>query len=151
MAQSNNVPAGKVVQFNWRRHWSKKVVPHLHKELVQFSVDFGMTILNPKWKRGDPPYMLGSVPPNRRRVVPGTLEWYQVRRRCHWISFFSMAIGVLNYPDLDWRFVSGEWHTVPVGYVPKRVSNSTSRGSCRCSVPRLCCLLPPNGPDGACS
>jgi hypothetical protein len=26
-----------------------------------------------------------------------------------------MAIGVLNYPRLDWRFVSGDLHTVPVG------------------------------------
>ena len=29
-----------------------------------------------------------------------------------------MAIGVLNYPRLDWRFVSGDLHTVPVGYQP---------------------------------
>jgi hypothetical protein len=29
-----------------------------------------------------------------------------------------MAIGVLNYPDLDWRFVGGDLHTVPVGYGP---------------------------------
>ena len=24
---------------------------------------------------------------------------------------------MLNYPALDWRFASGEWHTVPVGYL----------------------------------
>ena len=29
-----------------------------------------------------------------------------------------MAIGVLNHPSLDWRFVSGDLHTVPVGYGP---------------------------------
>ena len=34
------------------------------------------------------------------------------------IAFFSMAVGVLNYPHLDWRFVSGDLHTVPVGYGP---------------------------------
>lgn len=27
-----------------------------------------------------------------------------------------MAVGVLNYPHLDWRFISGDLHTVPVGY-----------------------------------
>lgn len=27
-----------------------------------------------------------------------------------------MAIGVLNYPELDWQFVSGDRHSVPVGY-----------------------------------
>jgi hypothetical protein len=50
--------------------------------------------------------------------VPGKLSWDQVGSRCHWIAFFSIAIGVLNYPALDWRFVSGDLHTVPVGYGP---------------------------------
>ena len=27
-----------------------------------------------------------------------------------------MAIGVINYPKLRWKFVSGRCHTVPVGY-----------------------------------
>jgi hypothetical protein len=29
-----------------------------------------------------------------------------------------MAIGVLNHPSLDWQFVSGDLHTVPVGFGP---------------------------------
>ncbi len=106
------------IQFNWRRHWSKKVTPHLDKEIVQEALDFGMTLLNPKWQRGDPPYLFGGIPMSRSRVVTGKLTWYQVWNRCHWIAFFSMAIGVLNYPHLDWRFVTGDLHTVPVGYGP---------------------------------
>jgi hypothetical protein len=27
-----------------------------------------------------------------------------------------MAIGAANHPDLTWRFVSGGYHTIPVGY-----------------------------------
>ena len=27
-----------------------------------------------------------------------------------------MAIGLINYPELEWKFVSGRLHTVPVGY-----------------------------------
>jgi hypothetical protein len=102
-----------VVQFNWRRHWPKKVAPHLDKELVQASLDLGMTLLDPQWRRGDPPYLLGREP--GRRAIPGRLSWYQPSGCCHWIAFFSMAIGVLNYLRLDWRFVSGDLHTVPVG------------------------------------
>jgi hypothetical protein len=111
-------PAGekKVVQFNWRRHWKTKVVPHLHKELVQGSLDLGMSLLDPHWRRGDPPYLLGREP--GRRAVPGKLAWYRPCGCCHWIAFFSMAIGVLNYPKLDWQFVGGDLHTVPVGYGP---------------------------------
>lgn len=106
----------KVIQFNWRRHWSKKVVPNLDKELVQASLDFGMRMLDPQWKRGDPPYLLGAISLDGGRVIPGKLSWYQPWNRCHWIAFFSMAIGVLNYPDLEWRFISGYLHTVPVGF-----------------------------------
>lgn len=108
----------RVIQFNWRRQWRKKVAPHLDEELVQFSLDLGMMMLDRNWKRGDPPYLLGSIPLDRCRVVTGKLSWYQVWNRCHWIAFFSMAIGVLNYPHLDWHFLSGDLHTVPVGYGP---------------------------------
>ena len=108
----------KAIQFNWRRHWKKKVAPHLQEELVQTSLDLGMMMLDPHWRRGDPPFLLGAIPSHRSRVVAGKLSWYQVWGRCHWIAFFSMAIGVLNYPRLDWRFVSGPLHTVPVGYEP---------------------------------
>jgi hypothetical protein len=108
----------KPIQFNWRRHWSRKVAPHLGTELVQASLDLGMSRLDPRWRRGDPPYLLGAIPLWRTRVVRGKLSWYRPWNRCHWIAFFSMAIGVVNYPELDWRFVSGERHTVPVGYGP---------------------------------
>lgn len=39
----------RIVQFNWRRHWSKKVAPHLNKDAVQAALDFGMTMLCPEW------------------------------------------------------------------------------------------------------
>ena len=118
---TNAAPTGtKLVQFNWRRHWSKKVAPHLEREVVQFSLDLGMGLLDPRWRRGDPPCVLGAIPSTISRVVTGKLTWYQVWGRCHWIAFFSMAIGVLNYPHLDWRFLSGDLHSVPVGYGPDR-------------------------------
>lgn len=107
-------PRRKIIQFNWRRNWSKKVVPHLQKELVQVSLDVGMMALDPTWRRGDAPFALGGIGCNR--VVTGKLSWYQPLNRCHWIAYLAMAIGVLNYPELDWRFVSGDIHTVPVGY-----------------------------------
>jgi len=75
-----------------------------------------MTLLDPHWQRGDPPYLLGREPGGR--VVFGKLSWYRPWGCCHWIAFFSMAIGVLNYPKLDWRFVVGDLHTVPVGFGP---------------------------------
>ena len=84
----------------------------------------GMELLNPNWKDDDPPYELSDVFCNcgsektcrLKTAKPGSLRWYQARHCCHWIAPFSMAIGILNYPHLDWRFVTGERHTVPVGF-----------------------------------
>jgi hypothetical protein len=106
--------AKNAIQFDWRRLWTQKVKPYLQEELVQASLDYGMRFLDPSWKRGDAPCDLGSI--GWEDDVEGELSWYQPRNRCHAIAFFSMAIGVLNYPDLDWRFASGDLHTVPVGY-----------------------------------
>ena len=108
----------KTVQFNWSRHWPRRVEPHLQKPLFQAALNFGMKLYDPDWQTGDPPYLLGAIPLRRTRVVPGKLSWYRAWCRCHWLSFFSMAVGVLNFPDLDWRFVIGDLHTVPVGYGP---------------------------------
>jgi hypothetical protein len=108
----------KPTQFNWRRHWRKRVVPHLDKECVQCWLEFGMQLLNRSWRCGDPPYLLGDGAQDTGEVQPGTLRWYQPVMRCHWIAFFSLAIGALNYPRLDWQVVTGDLHTVPVGYGP---------------------------------
>jgi hypothetical protein len=104
----------RIIQYDWRGHWKKKVEPHLGNHLVQACLDFGMTQLDRTWKHGDAPYLLGTV--GSGRIIKGTLSWYQPLHRCHWISFFSMAIGVINYPELRWKMLSGDIHTVPVGY-----------------------------------
>lgn len=103
-----------IIQFDWRRHWKRKVEPHLGNHHVQACLDFGMRLLDGNWKRGDAPYRLGAASP--RRIVKGKLSWYQPLKCCHHISLFSMAIGVLNYPELQWKMLSGDLHTVPVGY-----------------------------------
>jgi hypothetical protein len=112
--RNENRPIKHVLQFNWSRHWKKLVEPHLKHELVQTSLDLGMMMYDFSWKRGDPPHLYGRFYDGR--IIEGKLSWYQPWGRCHWIAFFSMAIGVINYPDLDWRFLTGELHTVPVGF-----------------------------------
>ena len=118
VCKESNEDGGKgkkrTVQFNWRRHWKKKVEPYLTNKAVRFSLDLGMKLYDPNWQSGDGPHLIGAI--GCGRVVEGKLSWYQPIGRCHWIAFFSMAIGALNYPDLKWKFVSGDFHTVPVGY-----------------------------------
>jgi hypothetical protein len=104
----------KPIQFDWRNHWEKKVKPHLQNPLVQFVLDMGMEWATPNWKPNDPPYLAGLEGPMPAKK--GTLAWYQPYRQCHGISPFAMTIGVINYPELHWKFASGRFHTVPVGY-----------------------------------
>jgi hypothetical protein len=112
---SKPVKKDKITQFDWSRNWKKKVEPHLDKPLVRFSVELGMKTYDRTWTWEDGPHAVGRGKWNGQRVVPGKLSWYQPWGRCHWIAFFSCAIGVLNYPKLDWHFISGHCHTVPVG------------------------------------
>ena len=105
----------RIIQFNWSRHWKKKVEPHLDTPLVRASVELVMKDLDPIWAWDDGPHAVGRGRWNGQRVTKNKLSWYQPWGRCHWISFFSCAIGVLNYPELDWHFISGHCHTVPVG------------------------------------
>lgn len=107
--------ARKPIQFNWRRHWKKKVEPHLGLPIVQGALDLGMKLLDPGWKRGDPPHALGRWVPFKR-IVKGKLSWYQPVGRCHWIVFFSYVVSLLNYPHLRWDIATGDLHTVAVGY-----------------------------------
>jgi hypothetical protein len=104
------------IQFNWRRNWKKRVEPLLGNPLVQGALDLGMGILDPNWRRGDPPHLLGRLDPGVGRIVEGKLSWYRPHGRCHWIVFFSYIIGLLNYPSLRWEIVSGDLHTIAVGY-----------------------------------
>ncbi len=85
-SNSKSVPNAKTpkpIQFDWRKHWEKKVKPHLNHPCVQFSLDLGMHLVEPTWKPGDPPYRLGDGP---SRAKKGTLEWYQPQRLCHAIA-----------------------------------------------------------------
>jgi hypothetical protein len=105
----------RLVQFDWSRQWKRRVKPHLGEPLVRASVEMGMTHLEPTWTWQDGPHAVGRGRLNKQRVTRDKLSWYQPWGRCHWISFFACAIGVINYPELDWEFVSGDCHTVPVG------------------------------------
>lgn len=99
-------------QFNWSRRW-KDVEPYLQHHDVQFALDLGMAIHNPKWKHGDAPCNEGAI--GCSRIVKGKLSWYQPLNRCHWIAPFSWAIGQKLYPELIWGFLTSQHHTVAVG------------------------------------
>ena len=129
--------------FNFRRHWSKKVKPHLFNEKVQFALDCGMEEVMDSWKfeakittdeqfealdehmkarftwvKGSPPYHKTSSDYwlYHRKPLEHSVGWYQCLHACHWISYFCIELGVKIYPELDWYIVSGRRHSVAVGF-----------------------------------
>jgi hypothetical protein len=113
-ARTAKVSSG-LIQFDWKKEWRKKVKPHLQNPFVEYALGIGMLTCDDRWQPNDPPYRYGAIglggTPRK-----GSLAWYQPLCRCHYIAYFSLAIGVINYPELTWKLVIGKLHTVPVGY-----------------------------------
>jgi hypothetical protein len=100
-------------QFDFARHWRKRITPVLSDPLVQASLTFGMRLLDRRYEPGVPPWMLGKG--CGQRINPNTVSWYQPMGRCHHIAPFVWAIATKLYPKLRWGFLSGPMHTVVIG------------------------------------
>lgn len=102
-------------QFDFARNW-RKVKPHLAKPAVVRALMAGMGLLDISYRPGDPPWLFGRGPLNGQRARRGSLSWYQPWGRCHHIAPFAWALGCELYADLSWGLLSGEAHTVALGY-----------------------------------
>jgi hypothetical protein len=103
-------------QFDFARNWRRRIAPVLDRPAVVTALHLGMGLLDLRYRPGDPPWLLGRGPENGQRAREGCLSWYQPWGRCHHIAPFSWAVGRELFPDLRWGFVSGDRHTVVVGY-----------------------------------
>jgi hypothetical protein len=111
-----NCPALATRQFNFARHWRKKIVPHLKDPLVGYALTSGLKLSDSNYMPGNPPWHCGRGGANGQRTRKGCLSWYQPWGRCHSIAPFCWALGTKLYPKLKWGFISGERHTVVVGW-----------------------------------
>lgn len=103
-------------QFNFSRNWKSKVAPHLNDPFVNAVLALGLRLDDRRYQPGDPPWHSGRGPINGQRAKSGCLSWYQPWGRCHSIAPFCWAIGRKLFPQLQWGFVSGKFHTVVIGY-----------------------------------
>ena len=106
----------KPKHFNFARHWRKKIVPHLGDPAVVKALTLGLKLHDIDFGEGDPPWLCGRGQWDGQRARKGCLSWYQPWGLCHHIAPFCWALGQKLYPDLNWGFVSGEWHTVVIGW-----------------------------------
>ena len=103
-------------QFNFARNWRSNFVPHLNDPAVVKALTLGLKLYDIDFKEGDPPWLCGRGQWNGQRARQGCLSWYQPWGRCHHIAPFCLALGKKLFPDLNWGFVSGELHTVVIGW-----------------------------------
>ena len=106
----------KPKQFDFSRNWKSKIVPHLNDPDVESALTYGLTHYDKDYRPGDPPWLCGRGGWNGQRATEGSLSWYQPWGRCHHIAPFCWALGQKIYPDLNWGFVSGDKHSVVVGW-----------------------------------
>lgn len=121
-----NVPGSRAVtheagghkpkQYNFARHWRRKIAPHLDDPGVVKTLTLGLKLYDKSYNEGDPPWLVGRGPLNGQRAREGCLSWYQPWGRCHHIAPFSWVLGHTLYPDLKWGFLSGQLHTVVIGW-----------------------------------
>lgn len=107
-------------QFDFANNW-EMVKPHLKKQSVIDCLVAGMRLLDGNFKEGDAPWKMGRGKINGHRATPDGLEWYQPWGRCHHIAPFAWAIGREVYPDLTWLIMSGELHTIAVGWTDDKL------------------------------
>lgn len=105
-------------QFDFARHWRKRITPILDDPVVEASLTFGMRLLDRRYEPGVPPWMLGKG--CGQRISPNTVSWYQPLGRCHHIAPFCWALATKLYPKLRWGFLSGPMHTVVIGHESER-------------------------------
>jgi hypothetical protein len=109
-------PARATRQFNFARHWRKRIAPHLNDPLVGYALTIGLKLWDADYMPGKPPYRVGCGGGNGQRTRRGCLSWHQPWCRCHHIAPFSWALGTKLYPELNWGFIAGMHHTVAVGW-----------------------------------
>jgi hypothetical protein len=116
LPESVSITTSKTKQFNFARHWKNKIVRYLDDPGVAKALTLGLKLYDIGYKEGDAPWLCGRGQWNGQRVREGCLSWYQPWGRCHHIAPFCWALGMKVFPHLKWGFVSGELHTVVIGW-----------------------------------
>jgi hypothetical protein len=113
-----NLPPGPQLRYyNFRRHWSKRIVPHLDdRELNRILVsDFGQFTLG-RWGQ---PFRPGMFPEefdscdwrlDHREPLPRYWR-YVCWSACHWLVNFALRLASLAEPARPWRILTSDEHS----------------------------------------
>ena len=115
--QLRRIPAASMRYYDLKRHWTKRVQPHLtDPELNAILVrDFNRFIMGPGGKSftsGQYPEEFESCDWDWDHRGPRPRYWRYVKQgACHWLVNFACRLANLAEPKQTWRIVTSENHS----------------------------------------
>jgi hypothetical protein len=117
MEASNTIAPPGIRYYDARRHWTKKIVPHLgNKKLTEILVrDFNKFTFG-RWRKpfrhGDLPCQFESCSWRLEHRRPYPRFWAYVKHAaCHWLVNFNLKLVSLAEPDRLWRIITSDRHS----------------------------------------
>jgi hypothetical protein len=107
------VDLDRIRYYNLRRHWTKRIAPHLGDRKLNAILDRDFR----KYKRGR--FRPGDLPIKFEQIDclvgrPGPLPRfrnYVAHGACHWIVNFAIRLACLAEPDRPWRIITSDVHS----------------------------------------
>jgi hypothetical protein len=114
--QSYN-PYARLHYYDLKRHWSKKVLPHLHdKTLNDILVKDFNKYTSGRWKKK---FILGQLPHEfetgdwwlDHKGPKPRFWWYTKSEACHWLVNFNLKLASLVSPNQKWQIITSDLHS----------------------------------------
>jgi len=108
---------GDLRYYDLRRHWTKRIVPHLKDEalnaiLVRDFNKFTWGRWRKRFKLGDLPAHFESCDWSLDHHPPHPRYWGYVKHAaCHWLVNFSLRLATLAEPVRPWRIITSDRHS----------------------------------------
>jgi hypothetical protein len=103
--------------YNFRRQWTKRIVPHLADEklnaiLVRDFNKYTYGRWRERFKPGDLPCQFESCGWHLDRRPPHPRFWDYVKHAaCHWLVNFNLGLATLAEPERPWRIITSDRHS----------------------------------------
>ena len=108
---------GDLHYYELRRHWTKRIVPHLSDEslnaiLVRDFNKYTWGRWRTRFKLGDLPAHFESCDWSLDHHPPHPRYWGYVKHAaCHWLVNFSLRLASLAEPVRPWRIITSDRHS----------------------------------------
>lgn len=110
-------PSGPIRYYDLKRHWTKRIVPHLaNPELNRILVEDFNKFTFGRWRK---PFLPGEYPADYETCLwdidrrgPRPRYWRYVKHAaCHWLANFALRLATVAEPTRPWRILTSDRHS----------------------------------------